>query len=640
MLVDDAGTSVDRGSQGGLDLDVYRATFRAFRDVGEAVANEVQLDALLHLIVDRICELCSIRRCSLYLRDQTTGLFKGQVHMDAQYDEAIQRTVAGIIADRFTQEIVETKSPVLIRDTLRDPRPIRSTMRAWNIRAMLGVPMLASGEIVGICYLDNGDEPHPFSTEHIEIASTFANLAAVAITQAQLQQQRRKSVQAVARQNELLRRARNLDEQLTRLVLDNASIADIAQTVTRFTGKPCAIYDDTGRRLAMAPDGSEHRTLFDAGGAPETAVALASLGDDGSGVVDAIPALGVHHRSLVVQVAADEEVWGHVVVIETERSFGPLDKVVAGRAALVSAIQLAAARRAARARGDARDALAIDLIRGSHAPEALQERADLLGVRLEGPHLVLLFSAMGFQPEPAPSTREVVAALRAVNPDVRVLATSLAEGIVAIVEADDSSIVTSECRDDIATMAEHLGRSHIVVGISSLCHGPDMIRRAYEEARELVEVAETYRPEGMTTVVAGDDLGAGRPLLCSADRTQVRRYVSDLISPLLDGEEDERSSELLATVAAFLDSSCSIRQAAARLGVHENTVRYRFGRIKTLTNLDVGSSTNDQLALQLALIVLRLEGRIDARRDMPSGALEGSTVRAPSAAVTGPDAPV
>jgi sugar diacid utilization regulator len=599
---------------GGLDTEAYRATLRAFRDVAEAVSNEVELDTLLHLIVDRICELCAIRRCSLYLSDPTTGLFRGHVHMDAKYDEAIRRTVAGIIADRFTQEIVATKRPVLIRDTLRDPRPIRSTMRAWNIRAMLGVPMLASGEIVGICYLDNGDEPHPFSTDHIEIASTFANLAALAIIQAQLQHQRRTSLQTVARQNELLRRARELDERLTRLVVDGASLADVAATVGTLTEKPCAIVDASGRRLAGSPADSAGGTLFDAGRSqtPEFLAAVARLNDDGAAILDAVPALGIEHRSLVAQIVVDEEIWGHLVISETERRFGSLDLVIARRAALVAAIDLASSRRAARARGEARDTLAIDLLRGTSKLESLDERAALLDVELEGPHVVVLLSALSFAPEPTPSTRDIVAAFRDADPDGQVLVTALAEGIVAILKCDGESTVSTACRRVVERMTQRLGRPQMVVGISSLCRLLEDVPRGYAEARELVTLAEGYRADMLTTIVASDDLGAGRPLLCSADRGQVRGYVRDLVAPLLEGR-DERSSELLQTIAAFLDTSCSIRQAASKLGVHENTVRYRFGRIKALANLDVGANSSDQLALQLALIVLRLEGKLAPR---------------------------
>jgi hypothetical protein len=46
------------------------------------------------------------------------------------------------------------------------------------------------------------------------------------------------------------------------------------------------------------------------------------------------------------------------------------------------------------------------------------------------------------------------------------------------------------------------------------------------------------------------------------------------------------------------------------LGVHENTVRYRLSRIAEVTHLDVVMNGDDQLAVQMALLILRLEGKL------------------------------
>src|SRR5258708_27397000 len=113
-----------------LDVEAYRSAIRAFGDVAEAVAAETDLNTLLHLVASRICQLCDIRRCSVYLRDEETGLFRGQVGHQAgrNIDAAVKRLVAGTLADRFTQEIVPTKQPVLVHDSVHDPRPIRAAM--------------------------------------------------------------------------------------------------------------------------------------------------------------------------------------------------------------------------------------------------------------------------------------------------------------------------------------------------------------------------------------------------------------------------------------------------------------------------------------------------------------------------------
>lgn len=54
----------------------------------------------------------------------------------------------------------------------------------------------------------------------------------------------------------------------------------------------------------------------------------------------------------------------------------------------------------------------------------------------------------------------------------------------------------------------------------------------------------------------------------------------------------------------------SVRQTAHALDVHENTVRYRLARMEKLTGLDIANDSDTQLRMQLALAVLRLQGRL------------------------------
>ncbi|HEX6955693.1 MAG TPA: GAF domain-containing protein, partial [Agromyces sp.] len=143
----------------------------AFSVVAHAISEKADLDSLLHLVAERICTLLGIRRCSVYLRDHKTGVFRGQVaHSDRDIDVAIKRLTAGIEADGFTREILATQQPVLIVNAQSDPRPVRSTMLEWNVRTMLGVPMVLRGEVIGLLFLDNEDAPHDYSPAEQELA--------------------------------------------------------------------------------------------------------------------------------------------------------------------------------------------------------------------------------------------------------------------------------------------------------------------------------------------------------------------------------------------------------------------------------------------------------------------------------------
>lgn len=607
-------TAVD----GSPETASYRAAIRAFGDVAEALSDVTDLDTLLHLIAQRICELAGVRRCSVYLRDSETGLFHGQVgHSDHDIDASVKRLVAGLDADRFTREIVETKQPVLVSNALSDPRPIRAAMRAWKIRSMLGVPMVQRGEVIGIVFLDNEEEPHTFEPSAHEIASTFADLAAVAISQTQMTAELRASLGTVARQNDLLRRAAAIDERLNALVLEGTSLREIAGAVAELTGKPTSIHDADYRRLAAAtPRWLEQDVtprLLEEPYRSEPAViaALGALEEKRGGVVGPLPAIGLPHRFLLVPVTMRDQGWGHLVMMEYRGRFASLDLHVARRAATNIALELAAEQRAVEAEWDARASLAADLIRGNRDALSLQRRAEYLGVDLAAPRVLCLITADGTGTGALPSCSELSLAMVGTGDDRSVLAAGVAEGVVALVELDagvSTLEAVSRVRLRVADALEQLDRDAGLAGaVSTRCQDLHDYVRAYGETQQVMSCLQTLSGPNGARVLSADELGPGRLFLASSDRPSAERFAQDALGALLVSAE---TLELLKTLYVFFECARSVRRAAPALGVHENTIRYRLTRIEEMTGLCVGGDSTDQLTAQLALLVLRLEGRL------------------------------
>jgi sugar diacid utilization regulator len=143
-----------------------------------------------------------------------------------------------------------------------------------------------------------------------------------------------------------------------------------------------------------------------------------------------------------------------------------------------------------------------------------------------------------------------------------------------------------------------------VVGISAVTR-PDALHRAYRETREVVHVADRFAQAG-SRVIAVDDLGPARLFVANADLDSVRRYVEEVLGPLLTG--DRVSADLLSTLQCFFETGRHVRESAVKLGVHENTVRLRLAKVRHLTGLDVAADASAQLSVQTALLVLRLKG--------------------------------
>jgi sugar diacid utilization regulator/GAF domain-containing protein len=606
-----------QSTNGAPQIAPHRALVRSFGEVAAALGELKDLIPLLRMIAARICDLTGVPRCSVYLRDETTGLFRGQVgHADRDIDALVRRLVAASEADHFTQEILETKRPVIVANAQDDPRPIRATMRAWKVRSMLGVPMMLRGEVIGLVFLDAEDQAWTFTDNVIEVASTFADLAAAAIAQAQLTIDLRHSLDTVAKQNKLLRRSTAVDERLGALSVEAGGFGEIADAVAELTGKPCAIYDHEHRMLAKANpdwlDESEAPQMPDGSvwSMPEVADAVAALSKSRSRVLLPLPAARLHRRLLIAPVSVRDSEWGTLVVMEYGTRFTPLDLHIARRAAMSVSLEMSAERRAARGEWDARASLLGELIRGNRDSDSLERRAHYLGVELFASRVLCLITSADSRDGQLPTAAEVSAALTSATGG-QVLATGVAEGVLFALDLD----CDLPSREAIKQMRGHVEQTlqslearggRLIAALSACCSGAPAYTRAYAETRQVLNCLTKIADPTDSSVLTADDLGPGRLLLASTNREEALRFSRDALGPILSNERG--MLDLLDTLFVFFDCSRSVRRSAQVLSMHENTIRYRLARVEELTGLAVSESCDDQLTIQLALLILRISG--------------------------------
>jgi hypothetical protein len=595
--------------------DRYSAAIAAFGDVSEALSELHELDDLLHLIARRICELVGVRRCSLYLRDERSNLYRGQVgHWLHDIDEGVKRLTSGGAGDAFTREIVATKAPVVVQDTRSDTRPIKSTMRSWDVRSMLGVPMVLRGEVVGIVYLDDADQRRQYTTADESIASIFANLAAIAIQQARLTSDLRAKLTTVATQNVSMRRAAVVDDRLTALVVEGSTLSEIATAIAELTGKSCAIHDAELRQIASGrPAGDDDGMLPkllgpEARSHPDVRRAIAGLRDNRPAVVGPMPYAGVHNRCIVAPVAAGADRWGHLLLLEHGSRLTNFDMLVARRGATVIAWGMSAERRAAAAEWNVGASLAGELIRGNRDLSALERRAEHQGFRIDEPHALCLITAASESGTIVPDARAVADAF---VPDGRAerrpLATAVTEGVGVIVPlpSDDAQGLRA-VKDRVGAACDALdAEGALLAGISTVCHRPTDYVRAYEQATQVVRCLNTFGAADRTQVLAANDLGAGRLFLATSNAAEADRFVEETLGRLL---ADRSRADLLTSLHVFCRHGRSVRRTSQVMGVHENTIRYRIMRAESLIELDVTNDADAQFSVQLALLILRLKG--------------------------------
>ena len=411
----------------------------------------------------------------------------------------------------------------------------------------------------------------------------------------------------LARANASLTARAGVDRRLLEVSQQGGGLSAMVRECAELTANSVTLFDHEGRQITTAHPGTPSSVRC-----PPLGEILASAGPILADRAEAVlvPAKGagsLSRRKILAPVAAAGEAFGWLVLDEHPTGFRSLDRYVASRAAARLASELLVQRRVARMAWNAKSALARSMVRGTQVAADLMASAEYLGVNA-GARRVLAY-VLDASPATADETRDkALTSTLERKLGVEVLATRGSEGILLLIEApaEHGSIsIVHRVKAALESATAELSGPEVIVGISTVCE-PTALSRGYREAREVVHCIERFARQSAQRVLAVDDLGPARLFLANSDTSAIRGYVVDILGPLLTS--DPGMSDLLITLQCYFDASRSVRASAAALGVHENTIRLRLARVAVTTGLDVAGDANDQLSVQTALLVLRLQG--------------------------------
>lgn len=176
---------------------------------------------------------------------------------------------------------------------------------------------------------------------------------------------------------------------------------------------------------------------------------------------------------------------------------------------------------------------------------------------------------------------------------------SVRDGVVAVLV---------EARDDAeAERAAHrLMRETAAggAGVGRVRSDPAELARSYDEA---LYAAEARPVNGTPAVATVRDLGSIQLLLSLGDERGVELYCDAVLGPLR-AHDARYGSALTESLAAYIEANGRWADAAAALGVHRHTLRYRIRKIEQLTGRSPADA-RDRLELWLALRAHELRGR-------------------------------
>lgn len=182
-----------------LDSSDYLATLLR---LGQLLNSSLDLKNVLETAIEQVIAFVGAERGFILLVDAETGRVWGEAVRNLE-KEALEETLSGQegpnraeISRSLVENVLDTRQPVVSHNAMEDPRfSNRHSVQLSNLRSVLCVPLIAQSRLLGIIYLDNRIRTGIFTDWHLSMLSAFANQAAVAIENARLYDNLRRSLE-------------------------------------------------------------------------------------------------------------------------------------------------------------------------------------------------------------------------------------------------------------------------------------------------------------------------------------------------------------------------------------------------------------------------------------------------------------
>jgi PucR family transcriptional regulator, purine catabolism regulatory protein len=441
------------------------------------------------------------------------------------------------------------------------------------------------------------------------------NIPFIAITEAV-------SSKIVNEQYSLLQRSLAVHEKLTKIVLEEKGLDAILSTLSALVGCSAVLFDFHGLVLCEA---SYRRKL------PSGTIAdlWAQISDRRASRQDfSVGIEGLSGGVQVYPVVASHRIGAFLAVVKDNGDFSDYDRIILHHVVTVTALELvkkkAVAETEKRLAGDFFD----ELVASDLYEEEIARRLAFFGLEPDAEHLLMLIDIDGFKAFLDGEREEAVVQdikerlhwavdeflARRSTPFI---SASRSDSVVVLVQlgSDSSASIMRMAQELHATIGEMLPEITVSMGLGRPHRSLVDLRQSYYEATYAIKIRKL---KGDTNVLASfDDLGSYGLLLGLQDTLSLEVFYDSVLGALREYDE-ENSSDLVKSLAYFLEANGHWGDAAERLYVHRHTLRYRMKRVEEITGRSL-ESAQDRMEFWLALKAKEL---IDQSAKKPKGLRE------------------
>ena len=407
----------------------------------------------------------------------------------------------------------------------------------------------------------------------------------------------------VNEQYSLLQRSLAVHEKLTKIVLEEKGLDAILSTLSALVGCSAVLFDFHGVVLCEA---AYRRRL----GAEMVADLWRMIGDRRADRQNfALSMDGVGSGVQVYPVVASHRIGAFLAAVKDSGDFSEYDRIILHNVVTVTALELvkkkAVAETEKRLAGDFFD----ELIASDLYEEEIARRLAFFGLEPQSPHLILLVDID--HGDDGAGERSEAAALDIkerlhwtvdefmARRDLLGISASRSDSVVVLMQPGklDAGQIIELAGELQEVIAEMLPEITVSIGIGRPHRQLTDLRQSYYEASYAIKIR---RLKGEPGVIASfDDLGSYGLLLGLQDTLSLEVFYDSVLGKLQEYDE-QNSSDLVRSLACFLEANGHWGDAAEKLYVHRHTLRYRMKRVEEITGRDLNQS-QDRMEFWLAL---------------------------------------
>jgi len=257
---------------------LYRASeqrsqqLEALTDVAATITSSLEMDDLIATLLDQLQAILPYDTGTLWMRQRIPGQkenvsAKGggvmMVRAARGFSDSEQRIgISVAIEDSLLlNEMFQSSSPISVPNIQDDPR--FPSLMEFERLSWLGVPLAASGEMIGVIALEK-TEPNFYTPDQIQIVTTFASQAAVSLENAGLYQESVRRAQELDQRSQFLAMLNRLSTELSGS-LDTTHILSFAveqlYQVIHCSAVSAILFEDRSHGAAL-PEASQTRAFM------------------------------------------------------------------------------------------------------------------------------------------------------------------------------------------------------------------------------------------------------------------------------------------------------------------------------------------------------------------------------------------